>query len=69
MALVAGVSPSGGVADVYVDGRRIGSVSTRASATGAARDLANVTLPYGRHVVRIVVRSGTVRLDALAFTR
>lgn len=68
-AVVAATAPAGGTFDVYIDGRRVRRVSTTARTTAAARAVATVRVPYGRHTVKIVAVGGTVTLDAVAYLR
>lgn len=63
----------GSVARVYVDGRLRTTVNTYAARTANRQVLANISVPAGRHVVRVVnLATGarpTLLLDAVAYSR
>lgn len=61
--------PSCGTLRVYVDGRLVATVDSRASRTAWRRVLCTVSVHRGRHAVRLVASGrGQVVLDGVAYT-
>ncbi|GGQ68064.1 hypothetical protein GCM10010166_42590 [Couchioplanes caeruleus subsp. azureus] len=72
-SLIASRSAGSGQVDVYVDGRKVATVDTRARKTAYRQAVWTRNLSSGRHTVTVVVRATTgrpsVTLDGLAYLR
>lgn len=67
-----GTSPTGAPAAIYVDGKRVATVNTKARTTRVRQVLKPIPVLWGRHVVTVVhagKNGQTLRLDAAAYGR
>lgn len=70
--VIGGRGPQGGSARVYVDGRLRKTVSTYSTKTRNRQILASVTVPWGRHSIKVVKAAAprkSLTIDGIAFRR